>query len=108
MSDGRSKRAMIVPIFIPNQGCPHRCIFCHQEKITSKPTESPKAADVQQILDVAMKSPKFKKHDEHEIAFFGGTFTKLPLPLMTELLECAGLYIERGLFKTMRVSTRPD
>jgi histone acetyltransferase (RNA polymerase elongator complex component) len=108
LSQGRSQRALIVPIFIPNQGCPHRCIFCHQEKITSKSAEPPKASEVKKILDTAIASPKFKKHAAREIAFYGGTFTRLPPLLMKELLACAGSYIERGLFSTIRISTRPD
>jgi histone acetyltransferase (RNA polymerase elongator complex component) len=108
LSQGRSKRALIVPIFIPNQGCPQRCIFCHQEKITSRFAAPPKASDVKKILDTAINAPRFKKHDVHEIAFYGGTFTRLPPLLMKEILDCAAVYIKRGLFRTIRISTRPD
>ena len=43
-----------------------------------------------------------------EIAFFGGSFTLIPRPVMTELLA-AGAYCVQNLgYKGIRLSTRPD
>jgi histone acetyltransferase (RNA polymerase elongator complex component) len=42
------------------------------------------------------------------VAFYGGTFTRLPISKMTELLKAVNPYIEQGHFQTIRVSTRPD
>jgi histone acetyltransferase (RNA polymerase elongator complex component) len=43
-----------------------------------------------------------------EIAFYGGTFTALPLSQMQQLLEVIDEYIGEGLFTGVRFSTRPD
>ena len=43
-----------------------------------------------------------------EIAFFGGSFTAIDKDYMISLLERAKIYIDKGLFAGIRVSTRPD
>lgn len=108
MSDQRSKRNLIVPVFIPNQGCPHRCVFCDQERITSQKAGNIDADTVTRVLDQALRSPRFPPGAEAEIAFYGGTFTRLPKAKMKELLEASAPYLNRGLFQSIRVSTRPD
>ena len=103
-----SKKHLIVPIFIPNQGCPHRCIYCQQEKITAQPTRIVNAFTIKQILDGAVKSTGFDTGREPEIAFYGGTFTRMPLDRMAELLGAVAPYLKSGFFRSIRVSTRPD
>jgi len=106
MPEGRQKR-FIVPIFIPNQGCPHRCIFCEQEKITSEKKRPINAARVTGIIETAVRSKKFdNKHAE--VAFYGGTFTSLKPEVIKELLGAVAPYLKKGLFSGIRVSTRPD
>jgi histone acetyltransferase (RNA polymerase elongator complex component) len=43
-----------------------------------------------------------------ELAFYGGTFTALPLEWLEALLHGALPFIEEGLFSGIRFSTRPD
>ena len=43
-----------------------------------------------------------------EIAFYGGSFTALPLDEQRTLLDAAATFLERGLARGIRVSTRPD
>ena len=43
-----------------------------------------------------------------EVAFYGGTFSNLSIRRMKDLLEGVTPYIEKGLFRSIRVSTRPD
>ena len=100
----RSVKKFIVPIFISNQGCPYRCIFCDQGKITGE--RKTDAKKVKEIIEVAKKSKKFK--GKIEVAFYGGTFTNLPLSYMKELLNAVRPYIEQGIVKEIRISTRPD
>ena len=108
MSDRRSGRPLIVPIFIPNQGCPHQCVYCQQEKITSQSKTVVNGLYVKRILDKAIESVRFNSRMEKEVAFYGGTFTNLPISGMTELLGAVNPYLKQGLFKSIRVSTRPD
>ena len=101
-------RPLIVPIFIPNQGCLNRCIFCEQETITSLQSQPVNGRYVRGILDKAVSSKKFDIARNPEVAFYGGTFSNLPLRLMIELLEAVAPYIKKGFFRSIRVSTRPD
>jgi histone acetyltransferase (RNA polymerase elongator complex component) len=108
LSEQRSGRPLIVPIFIPNEGCPHRCVFCDQAKVTDEDRRALKPAMVGNILEVALRSPKYARAKRREIAFYGGTFTGLSLARMRALLEAASPYLRKGFFKSIRVSTRPD
>jgi len=101
-------KPLIIPIFIPNQGCPHRCIFCNQERITSQPAHVVASTTIREIIDTAVRSPRFNKAKSREIAFYGGTFTNLPKARMTTYLEAVKPYLDRGLFQSIRISTRPD
>jgi histone acetyltransferase (RNA polymerase elongator complex component) len=105
---GKRKRILIVPIFIPNQGCPYRCIYCQQEKITSQPAHPVDESTIKQTLHNAIKSTGFDTSREPEVAFYGGTFTRLPMGRMKEMLETVAPFVKEGLFKSVRVSTRPD
>jgi histone acetyltransferase (RNA polymerase elongator complex component) len=109
LSDKGKRRNLIVPIFIPNQGCPHRCIFCQQEKITGQSSSS---ADIKPLikrtLDRAIASPRYDLSKRREVAFYGGTFTRLPKKKIADFLEVVTPYLRQHLFKSIRVSTRPD
>ncbi len=107
MSDGNF-RPLIVPVFIPYHGCPHRCIFCEQEKITSQRGQYVDKEHIEQILNTAIHSKAFDPQRKPEIAFYGGTFTGLPFARIMDLLETAKSFIGQGRFCSIRVSTRPD
>ncbi len=103
MAKKRLKR-FIVPIFISNQGCPHKCVFCDQKKITgSIKVDIDKVKDT---IETAIRSKRWK--DKIEVAFYGGTFTNLPIKYMKSLLEVIRYYIEKGIIESIRISTRPD
>lgn len=94
-----------ISIFIPHIGCPHRCSFCDQRTISGA-TKIPHGDDVKAICEQAVK--QVKSPENTEIAFFGGSFTAIPRPYMTELLESAFPFVKDGKFKGIRISTRPD
>ena len=98
----------IIPIFIPNQGCPHRCIFCQQKTITNKSEALPTPQDIIATIEVAIKSKRCTKKKLKEVAFFGGTFTSLPNEVMKKMLGAVRPYIENGILHSIRISTRPD
>jgi len=102
----RKKRKVIIPIFVPHKGCPNDCVFCNQRKITGCINPAT-VGDVEKAVDERINtiSPEF---DEIEIAFFGGSFTMIPIHDQEELLEAANEYRKKGLIKDIRISTRPD
>ena len=96
----------IIPIFIPHRGCKNECVFCNQRKISGE-TRDVTEQDVREEIDkyLAMyKNPKREK----QIAFFGGSFTGLDKEDQLRFLSIANEYIDKGLVKNIRISTRPD
>ena len=108
MSNRRQKGSLIVPIFIPNQGCPHRCVYCKQETITNQSNQPVSTINIKKILDGAIQSNRFDASSGPEVAFYGGTFTRLSKTRMVKLLEAVAPYLRKGFFRSIRVSTRPD
>jgi histone acetyltransferase (RNA polymerase elongator complex component) len=104
----REARHLIVPVFIPHQGCPFQCIYCRQDKITDQSIMPASASSVKEILDISLKSPRHSSAHTKEVAFYGGTFTNIPKARMVEILETVAPYLQQGLFNSIRVSTRPD
>jgi histone acetyltransferase (RNA polymerase elongator complex component) len=99
----------IISIFVPHQGCPHRCIFCHQPHITGMMIRTPITPDdVRRQIDVALAEPKSReKRAQFEVAFYGGTFTGLAWQHQEQLLSTVQPYIDRGDISGIRVSTHP-
>ncbi|MCD6306823.1 MAG: radical SAM protein [Deltaproteobacteria bacterium] len=101
-------KPLIIPIFIPHTGCPHRCIFCDQERITAQSGGGISSGHVKEILDQAVSSKTYDSQRNPEAAFYGGTFTGLPVEQMKALLEPVQPFIAEGLIRSIRISTRPD
>lgn len=95
-----------VALFVPNNGCPHRCSFCSQRSITGKLVQ-PSPDDVVRAAETAEKSLGARAADA-EIAFFGGSFTAVERGYMVSLLEAAAPFVRDGRFAGIRISTRPD
>lgn len=98
-------RHINVALFVPDEGCPHRCSFCNQKTISGS-IKKLTAQDVTEAVETALQS----KYDvsDGEIAFFGGSFTAIEREYMISLLSAAKPYIEKGYFRGIRCSTRPD
>ena len=100
-----SARAHIVPVFVPQLGCPHRCVFCDQRRISGR--ERPVTADeIQTITDQA--AAFLPRGEKRQLAFYGGSFTAIPAEEQETLLAAAKAAIERGSVDAIRLSTRPD
>ncbi|MFH1478248.1 MAG: DUF6873 family GME fold protein [Candidatus Omnitrophota bacterium] len=95
----------IIPIFIPHAGCPYKCIYCDQNKISGA-VRLPSKKEVQSIIDERLKT--IPKEEVKEIAFFGGTFTSLPNKLQEEYLRIAHSYVKKGVVDSIRMSTHPE
>lgn len=95
-----------IPVFVPHRGCPFDCVFCNQHRITGVGTDV-KAEDVTAIIEKYLKT--LPQHDaEIEVAFFGGSFTGIPIEEQNALMEAVEPYIKSGRIKGIRLSTRPD
>lgn len=88
----------IIPIFVPQGGCHQQCIFCNQRGITG----------VDKIPDVAsLKAEMPQGGIDYEMAFYGGTFTALPKPILLSYLEFAKEMYDAGRIGSLRISTHP-
>ncbi len=99
---------LIVPVYIPHEGCPYRCVFCNQNKITGF-SEKADSETVDNALDLYLSDQS--KRDlpvKREVAFYGGTFTGLPIERQAFLLSCVQPWIESGWVTSVRLSTHPD
>ncbi len=92
-------------MFVPHKGCPHDCIFCNQKKITGVSTDV-SANDVKNIIEECLETMDDEVHIE--VAFFGGSFTAIDINIQNELLSVAKEYVDKGIIKDIRLSTRPD
>lgn len=99
------KKQLIIPIFIPQYGCPHQCIFCNQQKITGK-EKFPDARETATTIETYLKT--WKGAGKREVAFYGGSFTCLDRNIQEDFLASAQRFINSGLIDSIRISTRPD
>ncbi|MBQ9249638.1 MAG: radical SAM protein [Oscillospiraceae bacterium] len=100
-----SARESIIPVFVPHLGCPHACVFCNQNRISG--AEQPATADtVREAIKQAAALPPIGA--KRQLAFYGGSFTAIPVAEQTALLAAAKEALDRGEIDAIRLSTRPD
>lgn len=99
-----SARESIIPVFVPHLGCPNDCVFCNQRRISGS-TEPATAQTVRVAVESAGPAPEGMKR---QLAFYGGSFTAIPVEEQLSLLDAASVYLERGYIHSLRLSTRPD
>lgn len=98
-------RRSIIPVFVPHLGCPNNCVFCNQRKISG--SIDPASADtVRQIISEGIE--KIPKGTNIQLAFYGGSFTAIPVEKQNELLDAALPFLHDGSICSLRLSTRPD
>ncbi len=96
-----------IPFFVPFAGCPNRCVFCAQEKITGHGVREDNSCELNALKSLLESVPR-GTGCESRIAFFGGSFTAIPRARMEGLLASAREYINKGVASGIRISTRPD
>ena len=101
-----NKKMKIIPIFVPQIGCPNDCVFCNQRRITGLSNVVANKEYVKNIVEEYIKTIDFNTYTE--IAFFGGSFTAIDLRIQEELLSIAKYYKDLGIVNSIRCSTRPD
>ncbi|MFA5180964.1 MAG: radical SAM protein [Syntrophales bacterium] len=101
---------MIIPFFIQNRGCPHRCAFCNQQISGDRgPADWTDKSFHEKVRDfLASRASKEKQSKGVQIAFYGGNFTGLAASEQDRLLGLAQHHVEGGAVEGIRISTRPD
>lgn len=101
------KKHAIIPIFISHRGCPNDCVFCNQKRITARNGDvTPQAA--RKTIDEHLSTLDDMNLETVELAFFGGSFTGIPMDEQTEFLKLAKEYKDNGRIDKIHLSTRPD
>ena len=100
-----SARASILPVFVPHLGCPHACVFCNQRRISGAQRPAT-AEDVKN--SIAQAAAFLPKGGKRQLAFYGGSFTAIPVGEQEALLGAAKAALDTGDIDAIRLSTRPD
>ncbi len=98
---------MIIPFFIMNRGCPHRCLFCNEELTAENHPDRLWEPGFRETVRAYLGDGR-RKNGPVEIAFYGGTFTGMPREEQRRLLELAAFFLREGTVDRIRISTRPD
>ena len=96
---------MIIPFFITHAGCPHQCVFCNQKNITGE-NKPPDASSIHPSISQYLEARR--DNEAVQVAFYGGSFTALPLAAQKAYLEAVRPFITSGRVESIRISTRPD
>ncbi|MCL2790030.1 MAG: radical SAM protein [Desulfobulbus sp.] len=100
--------ALVIPVFIPHEGCPHRCLFCNQHRISGQAGPPCPGAEVGATIQAWLARTRLPRRAQAEVAFYGGSFTCLPAARQAELLVAVRPFRQQGLVQSIRLSTRPD
>jgi histone acetyltransferase (RNA polymerase elongator complex component) len=100
-------RPLIIPVFIPHQGCTHHCIFCNQGGITGQALRTPSAEQIHQEVYRYLHYGR-RPRSTTQISFFGGNFLGLTPDAIQSLLETAMRFVRAEQVDSIRFSTRPD
>ena len=101
----KRREHLVIPIFIPHEGCPYRCAFCNQAKITGVDVQNDEIIiqkTIKSYLNI-LEVNNFPK--VREVAFYGGSFTGLSLERQKQLLDTVQPWIASGKIHSIRVST---
>lgn len=101
------KKHAIIPIFIPHAGCENDCVFCNQRRITAR-QHVPNNEEIKAIIDKHLSTLENRGLKSIEVAFFGGSFTGLPVEQQNSCISVAKNYLDIGRVNGIRISTRPD
>ncbi len=99
---------LVIPVFIPHEGCPHRCIFCNQRRISGHGSGPVTGREVVRIVSTWLVRAADRAGDDVQVAFYGGSFTGLDRARQAELLGAVAPFLASGRVGSLRVSTRPD
>lgn len=95
----------IIPIFLPQQSCPHHCIFCNQKAAVGE-VQQLSCGDIIKDIESALKT--ISEDSVIQVGFYGGSFTLLPVELQKAYLDVPAPFIKAGRISGIRISTRTD
>lgn len=95
----------IIPVFVPHLGCPNDCVFCNQRKISGSLVPATAETVASAVKEGIRKIPP---NTNTQLAFYGGSFTAIPVSEQNELLNAALPFLRDGSISSLRLSTRPD
>ncbi|MEW6381581.1 MAG: radical SAM protein [bacterium] len=107
-------RAKIIPVFLPNQGCPNRCIFCNQKEVVgSSLIHDPQ--EIYPLIQTCLQTIRQTRQRKQsgfpgriEVAYYGSNFTGMTADVQREFLLPAARAVHEGHIDGIRISTRPD
>ena len=101
------KTHAIIPVFISHRGCPNDCVFCNQKRITARSGDVT-VGDARRTIEEHLSTIENMGLDTVELAFFGGSFTGIPMEEQSAFLALAKEYKDAGKIDKIHLSTRPD
>jgi len=107
MVSNRNPKPLIIPVFIPHHGCPHRCAFCDQQVITAGQNKLPSPEDLCALVDQFIGYAR-QRPSTVQLAFFGGNFLGLAPEDVRTFLSVGDRLAQQGKIDGIRFSTRPD
>jgi histone acetyltransferase (RNA polymerase elongator complex component) len=95
---------IVIPVFVSNLGCPHRCVFCDQRQFSGpmRPEE------VEVHVDEFISHCNQENNRRRILGFFGGSFTGIEDDLLEGYLDVTRALIAQGRIHAAKASTRPD
>lgn len=95
----------VIPVFLPMLACPHRCVYCNQFVISGQ-QKLPDIHDVVALIERNLATIPSECHKR--VAFFGGSFTCLPMQVQNRYLDVVQPYLQSRQIEGIQLSTRPD
>jgi histone acetyltransferase (RNA polymerase elongator complex component) len=90
-------RQVLVPLFLPHQGCDQRCIYCDQSSITGTCGKE----DIVNQIEAGLSG----RTEPVEIALYSGNIFGIPVGNLAALFDVLERY--RPLISSIRISTKP-
>lgn len=103
-------KRFIIPLFIAHLGCPYRCIYCNQDRIIHPAPAIATSEEITEEIERCLKLGAHKREDYRtvQVAFYGGSFTALPIEIQRGFLHSVAPFLREGKVHSLRISTRPD
>ncbi len=92
---------LIFPVFIPQEGCPFKCVYCDQQQL-----DSVRESTLQELEEQIWKFCDRHCSEPKQIAFYGGTFTGLTPEARDKYFNLIKPHLDDKT--SIRISTRPD